>query len=212
MADDPNALTLDDVDFEELCELSDAWSAELTGQEWEQRMVALAGEAEPGATGRAEVYALLASRLSQSDDDLDRADRAVDAAIADGGPCTLDPRATKVAILLDQAREQEALDLATSTMRDLASRTPSALWHLAEVLELAGHDRFAARVGTVGLRGLGLGRDARMETDEVLCLSGRYRVRRNLGLASDGFDRTFEEMSPEACAAVRRRVVEEGRA
>ncbi len=75
---------------------------------------------------------------------------------------------------------------------------------IGDVLEASDRLKEAQRWYTIGLR------DFDPEVDEPgfdqnLCLSGRYRVRRLLGLPADGFDRWFEDDAPEAAEAIRNR-------
>lgn len=113
-----------------------------------------------------------------------KARRCFDEALADGGESTGGPVANLFSLALDEGDEEEAT-LRVRQLRDLAKQDAliaDECHHVGETFEVHGRLREAMRWFTIPL--------AWADEDELdyLCLTGRTRVRRALGLAADRFD------------------------
>jgi hypothetical protein len=128
--------------------------------------------------------------------EIEQAKRCYEEALADGGPAWLDVRASLAAVLLDLGDDSRADTLLQELRRDLAKGPLRGPVHdfVGERLELHGRHEEALRWFTAGVvsgERPEAGEDAR--TDAVDCLSGRFRVRRVLGLPHDRYDELAEE-------------------
>jgi hypothetical protein len=123
--------------------------------------------------------------------DLARARTCFERAVADGGPCWVDPRALLVDVLLEQGESAAADRLLDELRRDAAG--PSSLRgpvheYVGEALEHSGRLHDALRWFNTGLS-----RDEDADAPDSGLLNGHYRVRRALGLPHDRFDVLCEE-------------------
>jgi tetratricopeptide (TPR) repeat protein len=173
----------------------DAWEFDLSGQERIDTFGAHAATMEVGASGRAELLTMQAEFLAQ-DRQLDEARTAFAAALEDGGWTTLHPKVGLAVLALEQGDEAEADALLAELLtlyRD-DQLDPDACAEVGEALEKAGRLKQAHRWFTMPLREL----DAEeLEEGDLSLLSGRYRVRRALGLPMDVFDEETDALREE---------------
>ncbi|OUZ09459.1 hypothetical protein BHE97_10400 [Aeromicrobium sp. PE09-221] len=105
----------------------------------------------------------------------------------DGGPSELDPRGGLLKAELDLGNEEETdpllEELKIDARRDALSLTDYE-W-IAESLELGGRLKEALRWFTIPLREVD---PLDVDPAETVCLNGRYRVRRTLGMPMDAYD------------------------
>jgi len=190
--------------FEDIRDLREEWEATLSHEEYRRRLTAKVEEMEVGEPGRAELLECLAS--DPGEPVTERTLELARAAVEDGGPTTLDPRIAVVGALYDLGRDDEAADLVRELIRSQSSDSVTVGLHavLGDLLEVKGRHREAHRAFTVGLKEFEPALDE-PTLDEDLCLAGRYRTRRALSLGRDALDRCFEELSPDAAAAIRER-------
>ena len=145
----------------------------------------------PGEIGRAEFLTALAGELNLVEDH-EGAREASIAAIEDGGPTELDPRCGLLMNELDAGEDERADDV----LKDLLGRARTGALgsveceSIAGSLERAGRLRQALRWFTLPLLEV---HPADIEDVDVPALSGRYRVRRELGLPLDMYDHAREE-------------------
>jgi hypothetical protein len=205
LADCRGVSIFDSDEFDAICDLREEWESTLSPTDYRARIDEQVAAMAPGQTGRAE---LLAARAEvrwedQSDDELAAAERSMRAAIDDGGPTYGDPRVRLLEILLRRSRDDEADTLVRECLRRSSPQNVlgAGLDELGEALEAAGDLRRAQRAFTVGLREFEPSIDE-PDADEHACLTGRYRVRRALGLGLDAFDRAFREIDPDTAAAI----------
>jgi hypothetical protein len=189
--------------FEDIRELVESWES-LSPPENRTRLLGQLDEMGPGDPGRAEILNILGTQTG-----LDPTEEWLDltrAAQADGGPTTLDPRVNTLWVLVQLGRDEEADALTKELLRAPGRDDVLVGLHayLGDILEDAGRLQAAHRAFTVGLRDFEPEEDE-PTVDEDLCLVGRYRVRRELGLGSDTLDRWVEADQPEAAAAIRER-------
>ncbi|MCW2829491.1 MAG: hypothetical protein JWP31_183 [Aeromicrobium sp.] len=147
-------------------------------------------ELPPGEEGRAEVLTCLADDLT-GEGLLDDARDAYREAIDDGGRTVLDPQVGLLTVALaagDNARVDELLALLLAKSRSDQLVVPDYEW-IAEALEDAGRLRAALRWFTIPLRDIQPGDVDLMPT---VCLNGRFRVRRTLGLPLDAYDEAHD--------------------
>lgn len=189
--------------FDEIRDLREEWEATLSPDEYRRQLLATLEEMEVGEVGRAELLECLASDFGE---DHERALEFARAAVTDGGPTTIDARVALVRALYSLGRDDEAADLVRDLLRSPARDDVTAGLHatLGEVLEMTDRPHDAHRAYTVGLKEFDPDEDE-PTVDEDMCLAGRYRVRRRLGLGADAFDRCFEELAPAGAAAIRER-------
>jgi hypothetical protein len=154
-----------------------------------QRMSQLAETAREGGMSRAEAYLRAGEQWLLADDPAAAAE-GFRRALADGGRTFVDPRVplARAIFLLDRPREAMAL------IRQLEAEgrhDPRACDLVAELLveqsDLAG----ALEWATAGVE-LCMLRDE--HTELRLLLSLRYRIRNDLGLAEDSYDRLLDEV------------------
>jgi len=191
-------------DFEDICNLREQWEATLSPEDYRERVTAQLAEMAVGDPGRAELLSCLST---QPDFPLTEESLALArAALEDGGPTTIDSRVEVLRALLELGRDDEAEQMIRALLRARSRDGVTVGLHpaLGEVLEMAGRTRDAHRAYTVGLKEF----DPELDEptiDEDLCLAGRYRVRRELGLGFDLLDRCLEELAPRAAASIRER-------
>lgn len=173
--------------LDEAEELARSMSSTELAQLLEERGHALA----PGAPGRSSWLCLAGERWEMTGD-LARARAAFEEAVQDGGDAYVDPRAELVGVLLDLGDTPAADDLLAALHRDVEAGRAAEFVHalVGETLESHGRLDEALHWFSAGLTY----RD-REDTDEVdvVCLNGRYRVRRVLGLAPDRYDDLCEK-------------------
>jgi len=193
--------------FEEICELREEWEGTLSPAEYRQRMLAQVEAMAVGDPGRAELLECLASDAGEPV--TERTVELAEAAIADGGPTTVDPRVELVRAFSLLGREDEADALVRELMRARSRNDVMVGLHtrLGEVLEMIDRPKDAQRAYTIGLKDFDPDLDE-PDIDESLCLTGRYRVRRLLALGHDGFDRCLEQLSPRAASAIQERTTD----
>ena len=144
----------------------------------------------PGDEGRAEVLMCRADELVD-DDLLDEAEAAYGAAVEDGGRTVLDPQVGLLVVALqreDEARVDELLTRLIALSRADELVLGDYEW-IAESLEDAGRLRAALRWFTIPLRDIQPGD---LDLMPPLCLDGRWRVRRALGLPVDAYDEAHD--------------------
>ncbi|KAA1376045.1 hypothetical protein [Aeromicrobium fastidiosum] len=144
----------------------------------------------PGDEGRAEVLMCRADELVD-DDLLDEAEAAYGAAVEDGGRTVLDPHVGLLVVALqreDEARVDELLTRLIALSRADELVLGDYEW-IAESLEDAGRLRAALRWFTIPLRDIQPGD---LDLMPPLCLDGRFRVRRALGLPVDAYDEAHD--------------------
>jgi hypothetical protein len=150
------------------------------------RMSELAEEAGPGQ--RAESH-LRAGEQWLMADDPHRAVEEFSAAIADGGPTFEDPRVHLARALLALHRDDEAQALLTGLSARRETVTPRTCDLLAELLTEEGDLRGALDWATTGVE---LCFERGDEAELQLLLRLRYRIRVDLGLNEDDYDRMLD--------------------
>lgn len=139
-----------------------------------------------GEDGRAEVLACLADEL-KGHGDLDGGQACYEQATEDGGRTVLSPYAGLLDIALargDNQRADELLDVLIAQSRQDALVVGDYEW-IAESLEQADRLRASLRWFTIPLRDIQPGD---LDLMPIVCLDGRWRVRRALGLPLDAYD------------------------
>jgi tetratricopeptide (TPR) repeat protein len=181
---------LEDI-FDEVEELTYSLPAATRGETLEARALDL----PVGARGRAEMLTT-ASDWFVIDGRVDDALRCAEAGLADGTPTHFDARiyvlmAALAAGLLDRADEVEK-EL-RQRLPDRGTRLVTIQW-AAEVLENAGRLRQALRWYSLGLREVDPADLDEYDEWAMPLLQGRWRVRRELGAAADGYDLARERL------------------
>lgn len=203
--------------FEEIRELRQHWEATLSAGEYRLRMESQIDALAVGDPGRAELLSTLSEEHAahpEGPEDLARAETYARAAIGDGGPTTIDPRVDLLRALGRQdGREEEVTELVRDSLRDHRGgrHAVGLLPSMGETLEELGRLREALRAYTVGLREFELGDEP--DFDQMMCLTGRYRVRRALDRGRDKLDKAGERLIPQlerSLAEKRRQVRESG--
>lgn len=189
--DDAREQALLDEIGDEFDQLMSAHDARKSAKVCEQRAHDLA----PGQVGRA-AWLSHAGECWELADAPEQAKRCYEEALADGGPAWLDARASLAAVLLDMEEVSRADALLEELRRDLAKGPVRGPVHdfVGERLELHGRLEEALLWFTAGVEAAerpGAGEDA--ELDAVGSLSGRFRVRRELGLPHDRYDERAAE-------------------
>lgn len=150
------------------------------------RMSELARNAEPGL--RAESHLRAGEQWMMADD----AQRAADefaAAIEDGGPTFADPRVHLARALFALDRDDEAELLLTGLTAEREQVTPRTCDLLAELLSEQGDLQGALVWATTGVEHcIQRGDDAEIQ----LLLRLRYRIRVDLGMDEDDYDRMLD--------------------
>ncbi|WP_456697422.1 hypothetical protein [Aeromicrobium sp. P5_D10] len=167
---------------DELDEISGVPDREYRIREY-RRKIAEFGTGHPE---RAEYLTYLADDLTARGD-LKEARQAYEDAIADGGKTILNPRSGLLTVALasgDEGRINEMLELLMHMSRADVLVVGDYAW-IAESLEEAGRLREALRWFTIPLRDMQPGDVDKLP---VVCLNGRYRVRRELGMPVDAYD------------------------
>ncbi|HEY6497281.1 MAG TPA: tetratricopeptide repeat protein [Trebonia sp.] len=155
-----------------------------------ERMSELAQQAEPGL--RAEFH-LRAGEQWMSADEPGRAVAEFTAAIDDGGTTFADPRVHLVRALRDLNRDAEAEALFAAITADRDAVTSRTCDLLAELFTEQGDLQGALEWATTGVeRCIKLGDDAELQ----LLLRLRYRIRVDLGLKEDEYDRMLDKTRP----------------
>ena len=150
------------------------------------RMSKLAREAEPGL--RAESHLRAGEQWMMADDSQRAADEFA-AASEDGGPTFADPRVYLARALLDLGRDTEAEQLLARLTDERDQVTPRTCDLLAELLTEQGDLRGALDWATAGVE------QCIQRGDDVelpLLLRLRYRIRVDLGLDEDDYDRMLD--------------------
>jgi thioredoxin-like negative regulator of GroEL len=163
------------------------------------RMSQLARDAEPGQ--RAESHLRAGEQWMMADDSQRAADEFA-AAIEDGGPTFADPRVHLARALLDLGRDAEAELLLARLTAERDQVTPRTCDLLAELLTEQGDLRGALDWATAGVEQcIQRGDDAELR----LLLRLRYRIRVDLGLDEDDYDRMLDGDSPPDVMTVQRK-------
>lgn len=167
---------------DELDEISSSTDREYRIAEYRRKIA----EFEPGHPERAEYMTYLADDLTARGD-LVEARQTYEDAIADGGKTILNPRSGLLTVALvsgDEARITEMLELLMHMSRADVLVIGDYAW-IGEALEEAGRMREALRWFTIPLKDMQPGDVDKMP---LVCLNGRYRVRRELEMPLDAFD------------------------
>lgn len=178
------------MNWDELCDALDEVDLE---PQREQRLTEyrrMLDTFEPGQEGRAETLSRIADELA-SDGQHEAASATYQQVADDGGRTILSPYAGLLDIALaqdDEARADELLALLLAKSRADGLVIGDYEW-VAESLEEAGRPRQALRWFTIPLRDIQPG-DLDLMPD--LCLEGRWRVRRALGMPVDAYDEARE--------------------
>jgi hypothetical protein len=154
------------------------------------RMSELAQQADAGL--RAEFH-LRAGEQWMSADEPQRAVDEFSAAIEDGGATFADPRVLLARALIDLNRGDEAEELLSALTADRGAVTPRTCDLLAELYTEEGNLQGALEWATIGVeRCIQLGDDAELQ----LLLRLRYRIRVDLGMDEDDYDRMLDKSHP----------------
>jgi thioredoxin-like negative regulator of GroEL len=149
-------------------------------------MSKLALEAEPGM--RAEPHVRAGEQWMMADDAQRAADEFV-AAIEDGGPTFADPRVYLARALINLERESEAEALLSTLTAERDKVTPRTCDLIAELLTEQADLPGALDWATAGVEQcIERGDDAELQ----LLLRLRYRIRVDLGLPEDDYDRMLD--------------------
>lgn len=143
-----------------------------------------------GQEGYAEVLTNLADDLT-TEGSLDEAQLAYQQAVDDGGRTVLDPRVGLLDLALrrgDDERADELLAVLLARSRADELVIGDYEW-IGESLEEAGRLRAALRWLTIPLRDIQPGD---LDLMPIVCLDGRWRVRRALDLPVDAYDEARE--------------------
>jgi hypothetical protein len=152
------------------------------------KMSELAQQAEPGL--RAEFH-LRAGEQWMSADDPQRAADEFSAALDDGGATFADPRVHLVRALRDLGREPEAERVLTVLTAEREAVTPRTCDLLAELFTEQGDLQTAHDWATAGVE-----RCIELDDAELqLLLRLRFRLRMDLGLPEDDYDRMLDMSS-----------------
>jgi len=151
-----------------------------------ERFEAMAEEMTPGEHGRA-TFLLAAGEHWQMRQKYDNARRCFELALGDGGETATEPLANLLGLALETGDEPQASSLALE-LRGLVRQGDigaSGCHFIGETFETHGRLREAMRWFTIPLSYV----DPEDEDDlDFYCLSGRHRVRRELGLPEDRYD------------------------
>ena len=152
------------------------------------RMSRLAVQASPGSMSRAEAHVRAGEQWLLADEPAAAAEE-FRAAIADGGPTSDDPRVPLARAMFALGRAAEAGDLLRE-LRDCGGRSqPRTCDLVAELLTERGDLADALDWATAGVDACLRGDDR----DELpLLLRLRYRLRIDLGLSEDDYDRMLD--------------------
>jgi hypothetical protein len=174
--------------LEEILEEVEDLAARLPAPQLARLLEERARDLPPGAPGRAAWLAHAGERWQMAGD-LGRAKACLEEAVRDGGKAYLDPRAELLDVLLELDDTGRVDELLAELRRDLATGRTGGPVHpfVGETLELHGHLEEAHRWFSAGLSSRHEDRD-----DEIVCLNGRFRVRRQLGLPRDEYDEVCE--------------------
>jgi tetratricopeptide (TPR) repeat protein len=152
----------------------------------------------PGARGRAEMLTTAADWFGL-DGRLDDALRCAEAGLADGTPTNFDARIYVLMAALDVGLQERADEMERELRRLLPNTTKRAvtiLW-VADVLKDAGRLREALRWYSMGLGDVDPADLDEYDEWAMPLLHGRWRVRRELGAALDGYDLARERLLDE---------------
>jgi tetratricopeptide (TPR) repeat protein len=147
-------------------------------------------QVRPGTEGHAEVLTCLAEALA-ADGRLDEADATYRQAIADGGRTVLSPHVGLLDVAVarnDDAAVDDLLALLLARSRNDELVVGDYEW-IGETLEEGGRLRPALRWFTIPLRDIQPGD---VDVMPIVCLNGRWRVRRTLDLPIDAYDEAYE--------------------
>ncbi|HEX6451115.1 MAG TPA: tetratricopeptide repeat protein [Trebonia sp.] len=152
------------------------------------RMTDLSKDTEPGQ--RAEAH-LRAGEQWMMADDAERAAQEFTAAIEDGGETFADPRVYLLRALLTLGRDTDAEQLLSAVTAERDKMTPRTCDLLAEIFTEQGDLRGAHRWATTGVEQcFERGDDAELQ----FLLRLRYRIRVDLGLDEDDYDRMLDNI------------------
>ncbi len=152
------------------------------------RMSRLAVQATPGAMSRAEAHVRAGEQWLLADEPATAADE-FRAAIADAGPTLDDPRVPLARAMFALDRPAEADELLSELTTSGGRSVPRTCDLVAELLTEQGDLRGALDWATAGVQAC-LGGD---DPDELpLLLRLRYRVRVDLGLPEDEYDKMLD--------------------
>jgi hypothetical protein len=152
------------------------------------RMSRLAAQASPAGMSRAEAHVRAGEQWLLADDPATAADE-FRAAIADAGPTLDDPRVPLARAMFALGRTAEADSLLRDLMACGARSQPRTCDLVAELLTEQGDLRGALEWATAGVEAYLRG-DDRDELPPLLRL--RYRIRVDLGLPEDDYDKMLD--------------------
>jgi tetratricopeptide (TPR) repeat protein len=153
------------------------------------RMSRLAVQAEPGSISRAEAHMRAGEQWLLADEPAPAVDE-FHAAIADGGPTLDEPRVPLARALFTLDRHAEAEDLLRELKDSGGMTKPRTCDLVAELLAERGDLARALEAATAGVQACLRGEDR----DELqLLLRLRYRLRVDLGLAEDEYDKMLDD-------------------
>ncbi|AXT85148.1 hypothetical protein C6I20_08095 [Aeromicrobium sp. A1-2] len=150
----------------------------------------LLADLSPGDEGWAEVQMCLADDLL-TDGHVDDARTAYQLALEDGGRTVLAPETGLLVVALtegDSAQVDELLALLLTRSRAEGLVVGDYAW-IGESLEESGRLRAALRWFTIPLRDIQPGD---IDLMPIVCLTGRWRVRRALDLPVDAYDEAYD--------------------
>lgn len=188
--------------FEEILDEVEELGSSLSHAELARLLEGRAHALAPGSPGRA-AWLTCAGESWELAGDLSRARTCFEEAVDDGGGSYIDPRAELAAVLLEGGDTQRADDLLTELRRDVeAGRggefVPATV---GEALELHGRLEEALTWFNAGLTGAVAEQTGDLD---IVCLNGRFRVRRALGLPYDNHDRLTEQRRREYATDLER--------
>ena len=151
-----------------------------------------AGTAGAAGMSRAEAHLRTGEQWLMADDP-ERAAEEFSQAVADGGQTFADPRVSLARAYYALGKDAEAGSLMAALRGQQDEVTPRTCDMLAELLADQGDLRGALEWATVGVRHyLARGEDGELR----LLLRLRYRIRNDLGLGEDEYDRMLDTGSP----------------
>ncbi|MBV9380580.1 MAG: tetratricopeptide repeat protein [Streptosporangiaceae bacterium] len=155
---------------------------------------AAAADADAAGISRAEAYLRAGDQWLMADDPQRAADE-FSRAIADGGQTFADPRVPLARAYFALGKDAEAESLISALRAEQDKATPRTCDLLAELLADQGDLPTALEWATMGVEQyLSRGENAEMQ----LLLRLRYRIRNDLGLGEDDYDRMLDSGSPAA--------------
>lgn len=172
--------------FEDITDQIEEWEWQLDDDEYHDTLLDKFESLAAGDPGRAELLYCIGERRRMRGDPAG-ALSCFERAVTEPGEVTIDPRSGVLQCLLGLERSSDAETLE----RRLRKASAGGDWrgafheHVGEVLELAGRPHQGLRWFNMGIRDLD---PEDPTTAEIMCLNGRYRIRRDLNLQLDSLD------------------------